>query len=328
MFLHYYRFLGMDLTPIFLFCKRHLETLAVIHFVFIWILLPIIALWSWYKNSSIWRHFADYFPLRLVKTADLPVDRNYIIGLAYKLKSSGKEGQTLYSSLSRFVDDAKIHRKGIMRIRYGRSDTSCSTFILILARTSGVLLVAGVGSYCAYRICTKFLGRRFVWMLLDNSKYNAIPTADRRLLYSSGLSFSSQIDVNGEDEEDYRKDNKFPVLVSGSGTSEISVVHLPRYSRSGRTRGLYAIRQNNKNRDGVLSRQWGIPDRNSHSRNISPSSSNRSASIRIIWEGQQDWEDEFENHSIRGMKETKAEHPIIYLTKMVEAKLIILQFHI
>uniref|UniRef100_A0A0K0CYP3 Acyltransferase n=1 Tax=Angiostrongylus cantonensis TaxID=6313 RepID=A0A0K0CYP3_ANGCA len=35
---------------------------------------------SWYKNHSIWTHFADYFPLRIVKTADLPPDRNYIIG--------------------------------------------------------------------------------------------------------------------------------------------------------------------------------------------------------------------------------------------------------
>ncbi|KHJ89322.1 diacylglycerol acyltransferase [Oesophagostomum dentatum] len=36
--------------------------------------------WSWYKNHPVWKHFADYFPLRLVKTAELPPDRNYIIG--------------------------------------------------------------------------------------------------------------------------------------------------------------------------------------------------------------------------------------------------------
>ncbi|KIH68859.1 hypothetical protein ANCDUO_00802 [Ancylostoma duodenale] len=54
------------------------------------------------------------------------------------------------------------------------------------ARASGVLLVAGVGSYCAYRICTKYLGSRFVWMLLDSARFDNIATADRRLLYASG----------------------------------------------------------------------------------------------------------------------------------------------
>ena len=34
---------------------------------------------GWYKNHKIWKHFADYFPMRLVKTADLPPDKNYII---------------------------------------------------------------------------------------------------------------------------------------------------------------------------------------------------------------------------------------------------------
>ncbi|KAF7634556.1 Diacylglycerol acyltransferase [Meloidogyne graminicola] len=36
--------------------------------------------WSWYKNSSIWEYFASYFPLKLVKTSELPTDRNYIMG--------------------------------------------------------------------------------------------------------------------------------------------------------------------------------------------------------------------------------------------------------
>jgi len=95
--------------------ERGLQKLAVLHFIFVWIILPLIMLWlplyilctdywwtvllysiwflydydtprhgsrpqAWYRNSSIWRHFADYFPLVLVKTADLPPDRNYIIG--------------------------------------------------------------------------------------------------------------------------------------------------------------------------------------------------------------------------------------------------------
>ncbi|EPB69998.1 diacylglycerol acyltransferase [Ancylostoma ceylanicum] len=74
------RFLGIEWAPLIVPLKRRLETLAVVHFVFVWMILPILSTWSWYKNHPIWTHFADYFPLRVVKTADLPPDRNYIIG--------------------------------------------------------------------------------------------------------------------------------------------------------------------------------------------------------------------------------------------------------
>lgn len=116
MFIRPIRFLGIDWAPLSVPLKRRLETLAVVHFIFAWVLLPIISTWlpfyilfftrfwwtmvlyfswhfydfdrprrgsgccHWYKNHPIWTHFADYFPLRVVKTADLPPDRNYIIG--------------------------------------------------------------------------------------------------------------------------------------------------------------------------------------------------------------------------------------------------------
>ncbi|PIO72746.1 hypothetical protein TELCIR_05311, partial [Teladorsagia circumcincta] len=54
------------------------------------------------------------------------------------------------------------------------------------ARASGVLFVAGVGSYCAYRICTKYLGKRFVWTLLESARFDNLASADRRLLYACG----------------------------------------------------------------------------------------------------------------------------------------------
>ncbi|KAK6047036.1 diacylglycerol acyltransferase [Cooperia oncophora] len=80
MFVRPIRFLGIDWAPLIIPPKRRLETLAVAHFMFLWVVLPIISTWNWYKNHAIWTHFADYFPLRIVKTADLPPDRNYIIG--------------------------------------------------------------------------------------------------------------------------------------------------------------------------------------------------------------------------------------------------------
>ncbi|CAB3396998.1 unnamed protein product [Caenorhabditis bovis] len=96
--------------------KRWLETLAVMFFIFMWVILPIMMTWiplyvlfvsrwwflvplyaawfyydfrtprkgsrpwKWLRNHVVWRYFADYFPLRLVKTAELSPERNYIIG--------------------------------------------------------------------------------------------------------------------------------------------------------------------------------------------------------------------------------------------------------
>lgn len=34
---------------------------------------------SWVRNWSIWKHFSNYFPVDVIKTADLPNDRNYLI---------------------------------------------------------------------------------------------------------------------------------------------------------------------------------------------------------------------------------------------------------
>ncbi|KAI6176514.1 Acyltransferase [Aphelenchoides bicaudatus] len=92
------------------------QLLAVAIHVFLWIVLPLISFWLpgyillctrfwplmifyaiWYvydfktpargsrnwaflKGSRIWKHFANYFPIKIVKTADLPSDRNYILG--------------------------------------------------------------------------------------------------------------------------------------------------------------------------------------------------------------------------------------------------------
>jgi len=95
--------------------KRVLENLAIIHHMFLWLGMPILSvilpiyllytrLWwlvllyvvwfvydfktprsgsrkcDWYRRAAVWRHFADYFPIKLVKTAELSTDRNYIMG--------------------------------------------------------------------------------------------------------------------------------------------------------------------------------------------------------------------------------------------------------
>ncbi|KAI7868108.1 diacylglycerol acyltransferase type 2A [Spinellus fusiger] len=36
--------------------------------------------WEWLRNRSIWKYFADYFPVRITKEADLDPTKNYIFG--------------------------------------------------------------------------------------------------------------------------------------------------------------------------------------------------------------------------------------------------------
>ncbi|WKY08934.1 hypothetical protein Q1695_001814 [Nippostrongylus brasiliensis] len=156
------------------------------------------------------------------------------------------------------------------------------------ARASGVLLVAGVGSYCAYRICTRYLGKRFVWMLLDSARFDNIPSADRRLLYATTLPFSDE-----EEDERYDTGDDRQSRTSSRAPSELSLQRLSRYPR--KSRGLFVLRQPSlSNRGGVIRRPSSSDHSNrSHAHSVS-SQSDQSASLRIVFEGQQDcWDDEF-----------------------------------
>jgi len=110
------KFLGLEFAPLMMPLHRRLETLAVMHYVFVFLGLPILCLvipiyvigWTsfwwltvlylvwffydydtpsrggrpqqWFRHSPIWRYFRDYFPVKLIKTAELEPNRNYIIG--------------------------------------------------------------------------------------------------------------------------------------------------------------------------------------------------------------------------------------------------------
>ncbi|GMR58969.1 hypothetical protein PMAYCL1PPCAC_29164, partial [Pristionchus mayeri] len=100
---------------LFFSCKRTVEVLIVGGFIFLWIISPVVVCWlpvvlcltplwwtvplyaAWMvydwdtaktggrpigmcRENIGWNLFADYFPLKLVKTADLDPERNYIVG--------------------------------------------------------------------------------------------------------------------------------------------------------------------------------------------------------------------------------------------------------
>lgn len=91
------------------------QLLSVYHHTFLWIILPLVSIWVpiyvlftqfwwvmclyfvwfiydfdtprlgsrnwvWYRGSRIWRYFADYFPIKVVKTTELSSDQNFIMG--------------------------------------------------------------------------------------------------------------------------------------------------------------------------------------------------------------------------------------------------------
>ncbi|XP_066435887.1 diacylglycerol O-acyltransferase 2-like [Eleutherodactylus coqui] len=82
-----FSFLLMGLTALVVFIFllfTHLWPISVIYFC--WIVFD----WEtpekggrrseWVRSWSVWNHFRDYFPIKLVKTHNLPPGRNYIIG--------------------------------------------------------------------------------------------------------------------------------------------------------------------------------------------------------------------------------------------------------
>ncbi len=111
------KFLGVEFAPLNLPIKRRLETLAVAHYVVIWVLSPVLAYWlffcalftsywwivplyliwfwydkdtprrggrrlgvNWFRRWTLWKYFRDYFPVGLHKTVDLDPGRNYLFG--------------------------------------------------------------------------------------------------------------------------------------------------------------------------------------------------------------------------------------------------------
>ncbi|CAF0710190.1 unnamed protein product [Brachionus calyciflorus] len=129
------QFLGIEFAPLSLPFERRLQTLSVLFYVFLflqglsligfslfiyllftnyyWISL-IYGLWyyldndtpykggrkfPWSRTWSLWKYFRDYFPIKLVKTADLDPNKNYIFGIS-------PHGVMCFSSLINFATDA------------------------------------------------------------------------------------------------------------------------------------------------------------------------------------------------------------------------------
>lgn len=112
------KFLGIDWAPLSVPLQRRLQTTVVALYISMFTLLPILlsALlifimftplfflgiayltwifydvrwkqtssrggrrWQWFRQLALFKYFRDYFPISLVKSADLDPDKNYIFG--------------------------------------------------------------------------------------------------------------------------------------------------------------------------------------------------------------------------------------------------------
>ncbi|KAH9526872.1 2-acylglycerol O-acyltransferase 2-A isoform X2 [Dermatophagoides farinae] len=107
--------LGIKFAPLFIPLRRRLQTSIVLLFTNFLIIVTVVSMlllyllftryyyislfylcwwifdqetcvrggrrWNWFRRLPTWRLFAEYFPVRLIKTADLPMDKNYIFGI-------------------------------------------------------------------------------------------------------------------------------------------------------------------------------------------------------------------------------------------------------
>ncbi|PAV70799.1 hypothetical protein WR25_05418 [Diploscapter pachys] len=138
----------------------------------------------------------------------------------------------------------------------------------------------------------------FVWELLETSRFDRIPAADRRLLYASELpanyeDITEENQVVNEDLEGDRQSEAGALSIASGSRSNNEAV-LQRFSRirsSSRGRGLFGIRSG-CGREGVV-RRSSVKSGESCLSRVASSCSNNSASLRIVFETNEHWDDEF-----------------------------------
>lgn len=203
-----------------------------------------------------------------------------------------------------FIEARLLGGPGNIVSQIGLTVDAPNTSIAVFSRTSGVLLVAGVGSFFAYRVASNLLGNRFVWECLDARHIDQLPTADRRLLYSFNEAEEEEETEDAENDVDpvtgERRRRRRDSEGSRISVGQVSIGRLNRIRRSTRTpRGLLgSLQETPKKRAGIVSRQSSRHSvASAHSVASIPFSSNssvKSASFRIVWEGSQPTWDDFD----------------------------------
>lgn len=105
--------------------------------------------------------------------------------------------QGIYGTIPAVFMEARMHGQpdAVLVAHLGLSlDSDCCS-VAVFARTSGVLFVAGVGSYVAYRMFARLLGRNFIWTIVDHARVDLLSRADVRLLHPLSVNRTSSDDL-------------------------------------------------------------------------------------------------------------------------------------
>uniref|UniRef100_A0A915Q5T3 Uncharacterized protein n=1 Tax=Setaria digitata TaxID=48799 RepID=A0A915Q5T3_9BILA len=164
--------------------------------------------------------------------------------------------------------------------------------VALLVRTSGVLLVASVGSYMMYRVCTRLLGKNFIWTILEQARFDLLPRNEAYLL-NPKMSYVTNNDYeNNCCSEELANDKESDNLYARYDNQIISTVQ-----SSHRLQGIKKFR---KNSVGISKRpSEGTSDNTKHSVSIESqnfsdigfTSSEKSASLHLLWDDPE-WDEE------------------------------------
>ncbi|CAI2355270.1 unnamed protein product [Caenorhabditis sp. 36 PRJEB53466] len=210
-----------------------------------------------------------------------------------------------------FIEARLLGGAGSIVSQVGLTVDAPNTSIAVFSRTSGVLLVAGVGSFFAYRVASNLLGNRFVWECLEARRIDQMPSADRRLLFSFNAEEEEDAEEDAEENGERHRQRRDS---TGSRVSigQVSLGRLNRVRRSTRQpRGLLgSLQETPRRRAGIVSRQssrHSVASGNSVlSIPFSSASSAKSASFQIVWEGSQPAWDDFDVPSTSSAAPTMA----------------------
>ncbi|CAD5209038.1 unnamed protein product [Bursaphelenchus okinawaensis] len=107
--------------------------------------------WEWFRNLSFWNNYGDYFPVNLIKTANLPPNQNYffawhphgILGFSagVTLCGRGAEFTRLFPGITRHIATLDVHfklpgRRFLMQI-FGFIPVSFKSLTYKLSRKDG-----------------------------------------------------------------------------------------------------------------------------------------------------------------------------------------------
>ena len=186
-------------------------------------------------------------------------------------------------------------------------------------------MIAGFGSYCAYRFANKYLGNGLVWTIFDPAHCDLLARSDSRLLHPDPCCSNEEdkrtvisIDEFDDDKESVCSTRRRSIKIKGPNGTFIKLIENPSKrlqledegSKKGLA-GLTPVRQAARRRSEILDevssvggsssfsaasrlrRTGKLQERNEEEEDAVSLAPTEASEIRLIWDGEVTWDDEF-----------------------------------